>query len=561
VAAAGVAASKRSCCGNPERGFSLASRFASVACAESSVEKPETHRHRSYEYLRLGNGLQVILASDPSCDKAAAALCVGVGRLHEPKGTPGLAHFCEHMLFLGTERFPDEAEYKRFLKGHGGKCNAATGDAYTCYAFDVAPDFLSGALDRFSQFFLAPLFAPSATEREINAVDSEHSMRITDDGRRSYAALLLDANVAHPLHWGSGNAKTLRDEPRARGSDAHREVLEFYRQHYSSEDMTLAVLGREPLPELRRLVAERFADVRATGRRALRGDAHGVDEPAVKPEDFPGLLLRVPSKDIRQLAFSWQLPQWQVPFFESKPGAYASFLLGHEGEGSLLSALKARGWGTSLHAGVDDFGCFSNFEVSATLTEAGLDHVEEVGALVFTYLRLIRATPVLPWVLDEMRQLREVRFRFADDQQPYNLVERLAKNLQNYPPQKVLAAPVKIPKPDAASSARLLRLLTAEGVRVELVGKRFAERCTSVDPWYGGQYCRERQLADGWHRAWSQDFGDATGSSEASLAAEAAAALGLRLPQPNPFVPEDLALLPPPQRLLGTSAPRELDAP
>merc|ERR1719253_482693 len=210
----------------------------------SVIDKPDTHRRREYEHVRLANGLQVILASDPACDKAAAALCVGVGRLHEPKEIPGLAHFCEHMLFLGTEAFPDEAEYKRFVKGHGGKCNAATGDATTCYAFDIAPDHLGGALDRFSQFFLAPLFTVAATEREINAVDSEHSMRITDDGRRSYASLLLDANPKHPLHWGSGNAQSLRDVPREQGRDPHAEVVGFYRENYTSEDMTLAVLGR-----------------------------------------------------------------------------------------------------------------------------------------------------------------------------------------------------------------------------------------------------------------------------------------------------------------------------
>ena len=35
--------------------------------------------------LSLENGMRVVLASDPNCDKAACALCVGVGRLHEPK--------------------------------------------------------------------------------------------------------------------------------------------------------------------------------------------------------------------------------------------------------------------------------------------------------------------------------------------------------------------------------------------------------------------------------------------------------------------------------------------
>ena len=58
---------------------------------------------------------QVLLISDETTDKAAAALDVEVGSLSDPADLPGLAHFCEHMLFLGTERYPDEDSLGRFL--------------------------------------------------------------------------------------------------------------------------------------------------------------------------------------------------------------------------------------------------------------------------------------------------------------------------------------------------------------------------------------------------------------------------------------------------------------
>lgn len=501
------------------------------------IDKPESHRRRSYEFVRLSNGLQVMLVSDSACDKAAAALCVGVGRLHEPKDLPGLAHFCEHMLFLGTEGFPDEAEYKRFVKKHGGMCNASTGDAQTCYAFDIMPAHLRGALDRFSQFFLAPLFTPSATVREIQAVDSEHSMRITDDGRRSYATLLLDANPAHPLHWGSGNAESLRDRPLERGVDTHAEVMRFYTENYSAADMTLAVLGREPLTELRDVVESRFSGVRNTGRRALRGEEHGGLEPPVLAKDFAGLVLRVPSKDVREVAFSWQLPCWQVPQWRTKPTGYASHLIGHEGNGSLLSALKARGWATSLYAGASEYGCFSHFEVSMNLTEEGLDHVEDIGALLFAFIRLLRRTPVLPWVLEEMQQLPEARFRYADDVQPYGLVNTLAQNLQYFPPKEVLSAPAKLFLMDKEAAASVPECLTVDSVRVELAAKRFGERCNLRDPWYGGQYCK-LPLQEEWQRAWSR----ASGGTGEEDAVSDASSHGIRLPDPNPFMPKDLSI-------------------
>lgn len=502
-----------------------------------ALEKPDSHRRRTYELLRLPNGLHAILASDPDCDKAAAALAVGVGRLHEPKSMPGLAHFCEHMLFLGTESFPEEAEYKRFIKQHGGKCNASTGDSTTCYAFDVAPPHLAGALDRFSSFFLTPLFTPSATDREINAVDSEHTMRITDDGRRSYATLLLDANPDHPWHWGSGNARTLRDEPRARGVDLHAEVVRFWQESYSAEDMTLAVLGRESLQELEEMVQKRFSSIRVLGNRALRGDEHGGGELAIRRQDFPGLLLRSPSKDRRTVEFDWQLADWQVRLWSTKPSAYASYLIGHEGKGSLLSALKARGWATALSAGDSDYGSFSLFSVSITLTELGMDNMKEVGAMLFSYIKLLQTLPVEQWVLDEIRSLRSVRFKFADDVQPYGLVNRIAQSLQNYPASHVLSAASTLQATDAEASAGVLQQLTVEGVRVELAAKRFEPQCSAQDPWYSGPYVPRVALPSEWLASWAA----AAAATEADARAHAALH-GLAFVAPNPFVPEDLSL-------------------
>ncbi len=63
------------------------------------------------------------------------------------------------MLFLGTESFPDEADYSRFLSAHGGSDNAFTADEDTNYFFRVAPESLRGALDRFSKFFSEPLLS------------------------------------------------------------------------------------------------------------------------------------------------------------------------------------------------------------------------------------------------------------------------------------------------------------------------------------------------------------------------------------------------------------------
>lgn len=137
------------------------------------------------------------MVSDPKADKAAASMDVGVGHLSDPENLPGCAHFwyavhasiivdnqltySEHLLFMGTKKYPSENAYQQFLSSNNGMSNAYTAMTSTNYYFDVAPDALEGALDRFSGFFIEPLFNEDCTEREIKAVDSEHKKNLQND--------------------------------------------------------------------------------------------------------------------------------------------------------------------------------------------------------------------------------------------------------------------------------------------------------------------------------------------------------------------------------------------
>ena len=97
-----------------------------------------------------------MLVSDRESQKSAATIAVGSGNLNDPPEVSGLAHFCEHMLFLGTEKYPEENFYAKFLAQHGGQKNAATAEDYTYFFFDIKNDAFNKALDIFSNFFKTP---------------------------------------------------------------------------------------------------------------------------------------------------------------------------------------------------------------------------------------------------------------------------------------------------------------------------------------------------------------------------------------------------------------------
>ena len=136
---------------------------------------------RKFRYIKLDNGLRALLIQDEATTKSAAALDVNVGSGLDPKDRPGLAHFCEHMLFMGTEKYPDENEYSEFISNNGGYNNAWTSLTSTNYQFEVSVEAFKETLDRFAQFFICPLFNKDSVDREMNAVDSENKKNLQND--------------------------------------------------------------------------------------------------------------------------------------------------------------------------------------------------------------------------------------------------------------------------------------------------------------------------------------------------------------------------------------------
>jgi insulysin len=156
---------------------------------------PSYHDQKT-EKIELANGLQAVLVSDPHVKQSAVTMTVMAGSWQEPDEFPGLAHFLEHMLFMGTSEYPDESSFTRFLTEHGGQTNAFTHGDYTSYMFALNTDGFPEALKRFSSFFKTPLFNPAGVTRELNAIDQEFAQGFNSEDTRQYFVL---KHIASPL--------------------------------------------------------------------------------------------------------------------------------------------------------------------------------------------------------------------------------------------------------------------------------------------------------------------------------------------------------------------------
>lgn len=476
---------------------------------------------REYRGLVLENRLKVLLVSDPTTDKSAAGMDVNVGYLSDPDELPGLAHFCEHMLFLGTKKYPEENEYSKFLSEHGGFSNASTSTDHTMYYFDVLPEYLEKSLDIFAQFFISPLFTESAAGRELNAVNSEHEKNSFSDTWRLDQLNKGTADPDHPYHkFGTGNRDTLETLPKVNGIDVRKELLNFHQKWYSSNIMTMVVLGKESLDDLQEMVVPLFSVV----------EDKDVEVPSWPDHPFPPHLRKkraycLPVKDLRSLSIDFPIPDIRM-HYKSGPSHYLSHLLGHEGPGSLLSALKRKGWCNSLvggtRIGARGFGFFG---VQVDLTEDGVDHIDDIISMVFQYISMVRTEGPQRWVWEEQRDLMALEFRFKDTQEPRSVVTGHVHLLQEFPMEDVLSAYYIMSEWRPELIEDLLALLTPENVRVGIVAKCFADKCIQSEPWYGTKYVQEN-IEDVKIELWKS----MTTTSE------------LHLPPPNEFIPTNLEL-------------------
>ena len=493
-----------------------------------------------YRLIKLANGLEALVIQDEKADKASAAMDIRVGHLSDPAELQGLAHFCEHLLFMGTRKYPRENEYSEFLSNHSGGSNAYTGMDNTNYFFDVGPDHLEGALDRFAQFFLEPLFDPSCSEREIRAVDSEHKKNLQSDMWRSFQLEKTLSDPKHPFsHFGTGNYQTLWENPKGKGLDVRDELLKFHDRYYSANVMKLVVLGRDSLDTLTSWVVDKFSGVRNTGR-----EPPSFPSSPLGPEQLQKQIFFRSVRDVRVLRIAFPIPD-QGPLFRSKPSHFLAHFIGHEGEGSILSHLKKKGWCQALSAGATDgANGFQFFKLSIELTDEGFANHEKVLEAVFKYILLLKSNRLEEWAHREVAQLSELAFRFRDKADPADYASAMATEMQMpYPREWIVSGAYLTRDFDLATIQHTLDKLDPSNCRVTLSAKTLPDGTTEWEErekWYGTEYTmrplpqRLLQL-----EAAKVDFED------------------LALPKPNSFIPTNFDLKGPLASEAGKSpAPR-----
>jgi Predicted Zn-dependent peptidases len=97
-------------------------------------------------YEQLKNGAKVYIRKRPDVESVSIQVWFSVGSSYEDYKEKGMAHFLEHMLFNGSERY-DYGELDVLVEGLGGQINAATSKDFTYYYINISSNYLRQAVD------------------------------------------------------------------------------------------------------------------------------------------------------------------------------------------------------------------------------------------------------------------------------------------------------------------------------------------------------------------------------------------------------------------------------
>jgi zinc protease len=214
----------------------------------------------------LENGLLVLVLPRRGTGVVVTDLYYPVGSFDEPPGLSGLAHFVEHMMFKGTERFP-KGQIDRLVSAAAGQCNAETGEDSTHFWFAFPSDRWELALLIETDRMCGASFDSREVELERRVIAEERARELCSPLGRLEQVHWALAYLRHPyrnpiLGWSDD---ALRIDP--------EELCTFYRTHYRPDGAVFVVVGDvEPARALRRIESA-FANLRPGAEPRVRTEA------------------------------------------------------------------------------------------------------------------------------------------------------------------------------------------------------------------------------------------------------------------------------------------------
>lgn len=470
---------------------------------------------KDYRLIKLSNGLKAILirkneengGQSNTENFAAAQLTVKVGTSNDPPTAMGLAHFLEHILFMGSEKYPGENSFNDFITANGGADNAMTSFEATTFFFKVGEKSFDEALDIFAQQFISPLLLKDTMQREREAVDSEYQMAKSNDYVLAESLLKAYIKESHPAsQFDCGNLKTLKDD--ITDDDLHSELLKLHAK-YVGNKMFLAIQSKKTLDEMQELVVQCFSSVKKGDEETTETEKNAPNfDQILKPEFFSKVVFMKPITARQRLSLTWALPPFQK-HYKSAPLEYISKIFDNDGEGGVASYLKDKQLITMLsfytqkssYAGNDEF-CMPKLTI--VLTDLGAGNIDKILESIFSYLLMIKETPMEEHLrfYNEIKENQELEFKYHSESSALSNVRNLITPMTLYDDVDILRGTEIFQKFDEKLTSEVIELLNQRKFNIFITNNE-RESYSKKEKYFEVEY-DEEDFPESYQKLWDE---------------------------------------------------------
>ena len=188
---------------------------------------------RDIRGIVLENGITIVLISDLNIKTSSCSVGVKAGYLQDE--FEGTAHFLEHLLFMGSSKFPEQNTYHSYVQSSGGFDNAYTGDNITCYYLELENEFLERGIEMLSWFFREPILDMKHIESEMNIINSEHQKNLLSDVWIMDDIFKKFVIKSKYSNFGTGNMESLKDITK-------EDIMKFYNKYYTTDNLFVCIV-------------------------------------------------------------------------------------------------------------------------------------------------------------------------------------------------------------------------------------------------------------------------------------------------------------------------------
>lgn len=234
-----------------------------------------------YQRVSLPNGVRVYTSHIPYVRSVSIAFYFGVGARYEPDPIVGASHFIEHMLFKGSERFPNAQTISEAIEGVGGALDAATDKEVTVYSAKVASQHFDLAMRLICDMVRRPLMRSDEITKERDVIIEELSMY--RDSPADWVSVLADETLWAGQPLGREVAGT-----RETVTGLTRDILlGFKERHYTPSNLVVSVAGNVSDEQVMAALADLLGDWPAATAPAWTPSPIPSDGPRVRLETRP----------------------------------------------------------------------------------------------------------------------------------------------------------------------------------------------------------------------------------------------------------------------------------